>query len=153
MQEDKAKHPHSLLSWVSTHTRTHIHIDTLGGVTGRHILGVSQQAGIPGQQRRDNVIALLVNLLFYPVSGPQSVKGVCLWLIHTPHMHTVHTHAPFHRPLCLSQPVRRQRLKTTHKWQKMPIDTAASVDKRCVCCVDASEFSGTRKCATLTDRM
>ena len=62
----------------------------------------------------------------------------CTPCSHT-HTHT-HTHTPFHRPLCLSQPVRRQRLKTTHKWQKMPIDTAASIDKSCVCCVDASEF-------------
>lgn len=91
---------------------THIHIDTLCGVTGRHIFGVSQQGGIPGQQRRDNVSALLVNSLFYPVSGPQSVKGVCLWHTHTPHMHIMHTHTHhLHRPLCLSQPVRRQRLK------------------------------------------
>lgn len=132
MQIDKAKHPHSLLLFgelAQAHTNTRTHIDALFCVTGCHIFGVSQRAGIPGQQGRDNVNALLVNLLFYPVSGPQSVKGVCLWHMHTMHAHThSHTHTYFHRPLCLPQPVRLQRLKT-NKWHKIPIELAASADK------------------------
>lgn len=57
-------------------------------------------------------------------------KAWRVFLTHT-HAHGVHTcipHTHIHRPLCLSQPARRHGLKK-HKWQKMPIDMAASIDK------------------------
>lgn len=167
MQEDKAKHPHLLLSWAGTqahiHTLTHkhTHVDTLYVVTGRHIFGVSLQTGIPGQQRRDNVSALLVNSLFYPVSGPQSMNGVCFWHTHKhmPHMHTVRIPlfaGHFVSPSLLDDKGKKKKtevIKDAHRYGCQHRQKLSS-------CVDVSEFSfvwhmvcGTRKCATLTDRM
>lgn len=56
----------------------HIHIRALCSVTGSHIVGVFQWTGIPRQHGRDKVRVPLVSSLYYPVSGPQSMKGVCL---------------------------------------------------------------------------
>ena len=125
MWKDKAKHPlKQRLSCGGTCTHTHTH--THSGVTGHHIFRISLQAGIPGQQRRDNVSALLVKSLFYPVSGPQSVKGVCLWHTrkHMPHMHNRRTRTD--RFLQASKTAKAKKIQVT---KALPTVMAAGIDK------------------------